>query len=58
MVWKWVPHDLNDILGPYHFRISEKNFNFFLKEFSKENGLFYSKILTNQNIGQQLLTKC
>ena len=24
MVWKWVPHDLNDILGPYHDRISKK----------------------------------
>ena len=53
MVWEWVPHDLNDILGPYHFRISEENFNFFLKDFSKEKWAIFTlnfsqtKILVN-----------
>ena len=40
MVWKWVPHDMNDILGPYHDRISKKISTFSLRILVRKNGLF------------------
>ena len=46
MVWKWVPHDLNDILGPYHFRISEKISTFSFRILVRKMSNFYPEILT------------
>ena len=42
MVLKWVLHDLNDILGPYHDRISKKNSTFSLRILVRKNGIFFT----------------
>ena len=49
MVWKWVPHDLSELLGPYQFWIFEKKSNFFLKDFSKD---FSLRILLRASVSQ------